>query len=741
MAAIVIADSDGTVTYAIGGTPSSGPFVIDYPYFFVTEIAVSKIVSGVSTPLILTTDYTVSGTPADDGFSAGSVSLVAPLSNCTLTIRRVLATTKATNFATSGPFSIRTMNTLFSRLFSWAQDLRRLYGTAPHYPSGEESLGAEYPAAATRKGYVAAFHPTTGAATISNMTLAALEQQPTASAASAAAALASQTAAAASQSAAYGSEVAAAASAVSASTIAAGVTSTSASSVLIGAGAKTFVTQAGKQYAAGMFVKAASTVNPANFMWGTVTSYTTTSLVQNITVIGGSGTLASWNLSVSGSQGADSTSVTTVRGDSVRGGVGGVTERYALGAAGQIVRSDGTDVLWGDPDPSVPQGRLTLTTATPVLSADVAAAATVYYTPYVGNLIPIYDGTRFVPTDSAELSNILADSVTGKAGPAAAGPYQVIDAFVWNDAGTVRLTRGPAWVASGTATITVATPAVVSRTAHGLLDGATVRFTTTGALPTGLALATDYFITVVTVNTFKLSATLAAQVAGTYIATSLAGSGVHTSFNYTSVRGVGAGKTELERLNGIWVNKVAIVNGPAARGGTYVGSIYTNASSQVDFKLGLATGGEALIGVWNAYNRVDVSGNTADSAVSWVYNTAAWRASNGAAMCRATFVSGLREDFVACAVNYTFLNSGAGGQIEAAVGFNSVLSPSGAMTAGSTESATGFANTTGFGGGQPFGLSYAQSIEYCTFANASSNTVYGAGLAVPRGGMTYSWRY
>lgn len=93
----------------------------------------------------------------------------------------------------------------------------------------------------------------------------------------------------------------------------------------------------------------------------------------------------------------------------------------------------------------LPQGRLTLTTAVPVLTANVAAAATVYYTPYCGDVVPIYDGTGFVLKTFAELSNVLANSSTGSAGPAAAVAASNYDLFVWNDAGTLRLTRGAVW--------------------------------------------------------------------------------------------------------------------------------------------------------------------------------------------------------------------------------------------------------------------------------------------------------
>ncbi len=151
MAAITItSENDRTVTYAIGGTPSTGPFTVDFPYFFVTELVVTKIKAGVQTTLVLSTDYSHTGVAADDGFSSGSISLLSADSNCTITISSNLATTKATNFPANGPLSIPTLNTLFSRLFSWCQDLRRKYGSSLHYPAGEESLGSQLSPATVR---------------------------------------------------------------------------------------------------------------------------------------------------------------------------------------------------------------------------------------------------------------------------------------------------------------------------------------------------------------------------------------------------------------------------------------------------------------------------------------------------------------------------------------------------------------------------------------------------------------
>lgn len=96
---------------------------------------------------------------------------------------------------------------------------------------------------------------------------------------------------------------AAAASAASAASSAATITSTSTSSLTVGTGSKTFVTQAGKQYAAGQFLTAVSSASPSNYMFGQVTSYSGTSLILNSLSFGGSGTFASWNISLSGIKG------------------------------------------------------------------------------------------------------------------------------------------------------------------------------------------------------------------------------------------------------------------------------------------------------------------------------------------------------------------------------------------------------------------------------------------------------
>lgn len=79
------------------------------------------------------------------------------------------------------------------------------------------------------------------------------------------------------------------------------------------------------------------------------------------------------------------------------------------------------------------QGRLTLTSGTPVTTSDVTAATTVYFAPYKGRRIALYDGSTWALYAFTELS-IAVPSTTDT----------VYDLFVYNNAGTLTL-EATAW--------------------------------------------------------------------------------------------------------------------------------------------------------------------------------------------------------------------------------------------------------------------------------------------------------
>lgn len=79
------------------------------------------------------------------------------------------------------------------------------------------------------------------------------------------------------------------------------------------------------------------------------------------------------------------------------------------------------------------------------------------------------------------------------------------------------------------ANVTVATDQIAI-TAHGFATGDLVQLTSTGVLPAGLALATNYWVIVVDANTIAFASTLANSFAGTKVnITAAAGGGTHTA--------------------------------------------------------------------------------------------------------------------------------------------------------------------------------------------------------------------
>lgn len=88
-------------------------------------------------------------------------------------------------------------------------------------------------------------------------------------------------------------------------------------------------------------------------------------------------------------------------------------------------------------------------------------------------------------------------------------------------------------------TVTIASPAVFTKVAHGLMAGDKLHFTTTGGLPAGLAINTTYYVlsSGLTADAFKV----ALSPEGTVVNTSGSQNGVHTF--YISNFGKGDGST------------------------------------------------------------------------------------------------------------------------------------------------------------------------------------------------------
>lgn len=288
----------------------------------------------------------------------------------------------------------------------------------------------------------------------------------------------------------------------------------------------------------------------------------------------------------------------------------------------------------------IPGGRLTLESGVAVSTSDQTAKTTVYYTPYLHGHVPLYDGVGWYAAPFAEISQTLGNNTTS---PSAAAVSSVYDLFVWNNAGTITLSRGPAWSSS-------------------------------------------------------------------------------------TSRGTGAGTTELERINGRYTNKVAISNGPAANRGLYVGTIATdgngaNGQLSMVFAPAAASGGSTnRLDVWNMYNRVKLSSTCKDSADSWTYTTATWRAANNSAANCVKVVCGLQEDqYEAVAVNTA--QSSANWNVGCGIGLDSTSAWTGLPGMQAAAVSTPENSTAFFTGHVGIGLHTLTRLEWSVAAGTT--TWYG----------------
>lgn len=87
-----------------------------------------------------------------------------------------------------------------------------------------------------------------------------------------------------------------------------------------------------------------------------------------------------------------------------------------------------------------PGGRLTADSSNPV--GDASSVGTIYYMAYRHNRIQVFNGLIWETRAFGTLSNVLTDATTNPAATTSAKNY---DLFVWNNAGTLVLSRGPAW--------------------------------------------------------------------------------------------------------------------------------------------------------------------------------------------------------------------------------------------------------------------------------------------------------
>lgn len=230
---------------------------------------------------------------------------------------------------------------------------------------------------------------------------------------------------------------------------------------------------------------------------------------------------------------------------------------------------------------------LTLGSLEPVSLVQPAATfTTLTYANNSGDVKLVSAGVHGL-TNAVSQGNDLYITWTG--GAATTGFYEVLDA----DTDTKEVTIDLPYVSS-TVTITIAAPGVVTWTGHGLSEGDPIRFTTSGALPTGLAINTTYYVKqVLSPNTF----TVASSVGGSAITTSGTQSGTQTALLWYGVAVVAVANTAVT-LASVTVPGWSMGVG----GGIEIDALFTLTNNATVKTLGMTFGGGTLLSAAAANN-------------------------------------------------------------------------------------------------------------------------------------------
>jgi hypothetical protein len=230
---------------------------------------------------------------------------------------------------------------------------------------------------------------------------------------------------------------------------------------------------------------------------------------------------------------------------------------------------------------------LVLGNLTPVSLVQPAATfTTLTYADNSGDVKLVSAGVHDLTNAVSQGSDLF---ITWTGGMAATGFYEVLDA----DTDTEEVTIDLPYIAS-TVTISIAAPGVVTWTGHGLSVNDTIRFTTTGALPTGLAINTTYYVkTVLSANTFTVST----SAGGAAVTTSGTQSGTQTALVWYGTAVVAVANTAVTLASVVvpgWSMGVG--------GGIEIDALYTLTNSATAKNIGMTYGGGVLMAVSAANN-------------------------------------------------------------------------------------------------------------------------------------------
>jgi hypothetical protein len=154
---IDLSDNSPRVSYAVAAGVTQSSFSISFEFFDNEDLNV--YVDGVLK--ILTTDYTVSG--GDGSTGTLTMSVTGASGGSTVVITRTIDLERTTDFPSSGPFNIASLNTELDRFIAIAADLKDQADRALQLTDYDAAVSLVMPDVDIRKGKTLAFNEVTGA--------------------------------------------------------------------------------------------------------------------------------------------------------------------------------------------------------------------------------------------------------------------------------------------------------------------------------------------------------------------------------------------------------------------------------------------------------------------------------------------------------------------------------------------------------------------------------------------------
>lgn len=369
----------------------------------------------------------------------------------------------------------------------------------------------------------------------------------------------------------------------------------------------------------------------------------------------------------------------------------------AADAAGAFTSDGAGTIRLVQQSNDVVDGRLTLTTAVPVTTADVSAAVTAYYTPYKGNRIALCNAQAWNTRTFSEITISLVGLTASK-------PYDIfafdssgtvaIETLVWTNT-TTRATAlalqdgvlSKAGTAVNISAVSVANPTVITTSAaHGLTTGDLVNIAATNTTPSTVG---SFNVTVLTTTTFTIPVNVTVVTLGT-----------------------GTVTPALTRR--------------------YIGTIYINASGgQSDDTL-------AKRYIFNYYNRAQRPLRREDTTASWTYNSGTLHQANAATANQVEVMVGVAEDAITLGI-YANASGTIGDYPIVNIGLDSTTVPitAGVVTAPRLVGATEAITQTQFTGFPTLGYHFFAWLESRNGGNAM--TFYGQNSVASQSGMLGMW--